>query len=148
MRHFSLALLLLLATPALAQSVHADHEAIDGVNQQFMSAFLAGDAGAIAVLYTEDALFLAPGMAPLQGHDQIRAFLGGAMEAGISRLVLDSTKLEIHGDVAHEVGTYQMYAGDQMADRGNYMVVWHRGDDGVWRLHLDMINSTMPPAGE
>jgi uncharacterized protein (TIGR02246 family) len=147
MRHFSIPLLLLLATPALAQSVHADHEAIDRVNQEFMRAFSASDAGAIAALYTDDALFLAPGMEPLSGHEQIRAFLGGAIEAGISRLALDTGEIDIHGDVAHEVGTYRMYAGDQLVDRGNYMVVWQRGDDGVWRLHRDMINSTMP-AGE
>lgn len=148
MRKILPVVLLLAMSPAvLAQPADADEDAIQRVNERFMNAFAAGDADAVVSLYTDDAQFIAPGMAPLEGHGAIHQFLSGAIGSGVDRLELETSEIEVVGDTAYEVGTYEMSAGEQTADRGNYMVIWRRGADGEWRLHRDMINSTMPSDG-
>ena len=68
------------------------------------------------------------------------------------RVVIDnkSAKLEIvevegMGGTAYEVGKYTLYAeGDQMLDTGKYVVIWKKQEDGQWKLHRDIWNTSMP----
>jgi len=37
-----------------------------------------------------------------------------------------------------------MEEGDPIVDEGHYVVVWKLGEDGVWKLHLDTWNTSLP----
>ncbi len=117
---------------------------IDTVNQRLSQAVKNGDAAAAAALYTEDGKFLAPNADFFSGRDAIQGFFQGAIDGGIKGLNLTTLELEIQGDTAHEVGTYELVAdGGVVADSGKFIVIWKR-IDGTWRLHRDMINTSRP----
>ncbi len=114
------------------------------VNQRLSQAVQNGDAAAAAALYTEDGKFLAPNADFFSGRDAIQGFFQGAIDGGIKGLNLTTLELEILGDTAHEVGTYELVAdGGVVADSGKFIVIWKR-IDGTWRLHRDMINTSRP----
>ncbi len=117
---------------------------IDNVNQRLSQAVQDGDAAAAAALYTEDGKFLAPNAEFFSGRDAIQGFFQGAIDGGIKGLNLTTLELEIQGDTAHEVGTYELVAdGGVVADSGKFIVIWKRVD-GRWQLHRDMINTSRP----
>jgi hypothetical protein len=46
--------------------------------------------------------------------------------------------------MAHEVGKYTLMGdGDKVLDAGKYIVIWQR-QDGQWKLHRDIWNSSQP----
>ena len=119
---------------------------IAAVNEQLAAAIAAGDAAAAASLYTEDGCFLAPNVDLIKGRAAIQQFMQGIIDMGIQGLKLQSLEVEIIGDTAFQVGTYQLVVeGGAEADSGKFIVVW-KNVDGQWRLHRDMINTSLPAA--
>ena len=51
-------------------------------------------------------------------------------------------ELRVMGDVAVDVGTWhnawRAGGGDEQSASGRYLMVWHRGPDGRWRIAYDM----------
>lgn len=130
-----------LARPVAAEDVRA---AIDQVNARFVEAFKAGDAAAIAALYTESAKMLPPDATEVAGRDAIQELWQSWIDHGLKDLTLDSTEVEASGDLAYEIGDFslQVPAGNNtMATAiGNYLVVWKRAAGGDWQLHVDTWN--------
>jgi uncharacterized protein (TIGR02246 family) len=134
----------LTASPSSAQLRDASAEdAIEAANERFMEAFGEGDAEAIATLYTDDAVLLAPHLEPLEGREAVADYMRGAIEQGLTELDLETTEVMQHDDMAVEVGEYALFAGDRRADQGKYLVVWKRDED-TWMLHRDMMNTSIP----
>jgi ketosteroid isomerase-like protein len=109
----------------------------------------AKDVDAIAALYRDDARLLPPNGEATIGKDAVRAAFGGMIEAGLS-IELNAIETMSGGDVAYNVGTYTLTAGDDVADQGKYIETWRRGDNGEWLMSNDIWNSDLPvpmPAG-
>ena len=69
------------------------------------------------------------------------------MDMGVKEARLRIVELEGHGDTAIEISTFTLLGeGRQVLDRGKYMVIWKR-EDGQWKLHRDIFNSSMPAPG-
>ena len=70
----------------------------------------------------------------------VRAFF----DSGVKGINLESTEIEGMGDTAFEIGKYTILGdGDQALGNGKYIVIWKKvGEE--WKLHRDMINSSMP----
>jgi ketosteroid isomerase-like protein len=50
------------------------------------------------------------------------------------------------GNLTVEVGTYSLHSQDgTRIDRGKIMVVWKQ-EEGTWKMHRDMWNSSLPPS--
>lgn len=121
-------------------------QSISTVNRQFEAAFDAGDAAAVAEVYTEDGQILPPNYEPMSGKPAIQAFWQGAMDMGIVAAKLETVELDVLGDTAVEVGKGTLFAaGDQVADEAKYIVVWKR-EKGEWRWDRDIWNSSLPIA--
>jgi len=106
------------------------------------------DAGALAELYTEEAQLLPPNTDFVTGKPAIQAFWEALFEMGIQKATLDIVEVEQCGDTAIEVSRYTMFGpGNQILDEGKYIVIW-KEEDGYWKLHRDIFNSSLPPAGE
>lgn len=138
----SFALVLLLGSgQALAQSAA---DGIEAAGKEFETAFNGGDGTGVASLYTEDAALLPPGADRVEGKADIATFWQGAIDAGLTDLDLSTVEVVEADDLAFEVGSVTMRApnaeGAVVPLAGKYMVVWQRGDDGVWRLHRDIWN--------
>jgi ketosteroid isomerase-like protein len=119
------AICLCLSAPAMAQ----DKATIQRLNDKFAQAFNAGDAAAVAALYTDDAVILPPGAEMMKGKNAIRAFWKGAAE-------------QLGDGAVREIGTFTFRTkGAQPQDiTGKYVVVWEKvGSD--WRLATDIWNT-------
>ncbi len=131
-------------TERAAEETTDARQAIEEGNRQFMEAWEAGDAAAVASLYTENALFLAPHVEPIQGRQAIEAYVSGAFEAGLQRIKLETTEFNRFGNIGHETGRYTLYAVNGMqVDHGKYIIIWKR-QNGEWKIHWDMFNTSVP----
>ena len=117
--------------------------AIAAATAQFIEAFGRQDAAACAHLYTERGATLPPGADILRGREAIQAAWQEVFDAGLTGFLVDSLEVESAGDLAYEMGRYAMFAGDDLADEGKYLLVWKR-EGGEWRIHRDIVNSSRP----
>lgn len=149
LRRLSLSLVLLaVLAPGGALLAQEDAAAaIAATNRAFQEAVAAGDAAAVAAVYTEDALLMAPNAPAAQGHEAIQAAMQEMLDMGVGSLTLTTDEVMDHGDTATEVGRYVLESTDgEHLDHGKFIVIWKRTGEG-WRLHRDIFNSDMPPPG-
>ena len=133
------------ATPASAQSSGA-RAAIEAAGTQWSAAFKAGNAAAIAALYTEDAVAFPPNGQPVRGRAAIQKLWQDFINSGAKEATLKTTEVEEAGTTAYEVGTAVVKDGTgKVLDEAKYVVVWKQVG-GKWMIHRDIWNSNMPPA--
>ena len=113
---------------------------IEALNTQFVQFLEKGDAAGLASLYTPDARVMPPN-APAATGDGIRELWAAFVGMGVDGGALKTLSVEEHGDVAIEVGEYEMRVGGALADVGKYVVVHRRQPDGGWKLGIDIFNS-------
>ncbi len=130
-------------TEAVVTAVDVSAE-IRAANERFVAANNAGDAAAVAAMYTDDAILYPPNGEPLAGGpEEIATFFQGAFDAGIERVILETIEAVGMGDAAVEVGRLTLLSADGATiDRGSYMVLWKKTDAG-WKLHRDIWNSDL-----
>jgi uncharacterized protein (TIGR02246 family) len=135
--------------PAKSASVDA---AIRAVADLYVKATMAGDAKAIAALYTEDAMEMPPNQPPIKGRAAIQRYyemaLAGAKMANFSLNHLESRAV---GDRGYDVGTYRQTitptGGGGIDDTGKYVVILKRSA-GSWKVAYAIYSSDRPmPAG-
>jgi uncharacterized protein (TIGR02246 family) len=121
-----------------------DHRTeIRGLAERWAQAYRAGDAGLLDSLYSEDAVSVRDGAAPLDGRRAILAAAEADMAAFDFSVKLDLSEIELSGNTAWAMGRLDMkaspYAEGAEANFGShYMAVFTRGADGKWRIHRDM----------
>lgn len=112
---------------------------IAAVNRSFEQAARKRDGGAMAALYTPDAIVMPPDGPFVKGRDAIAQMWNGAIQQmGIKDVQLKTLDLEIAGDVANEVGeaVLTLPSGTAVV---KFVVVWKKLG-GQWRLHRDIWN--------
>jgi uncharacterized protein (TIGR02246 family) len=122
-------------------------DAIASAIQTFTDAFRRGDAAAVAAWYSSDAKLLPPDNPMMKGRDAIQDFWQGAMNAGVSEAKLETLEIQTQGDLAYEVGRFEMVVEPRGGNRaeltGKYVVVW-KAEGDRWRMHVDIWNSDGP----
>jgi uncharacterized protein (TIGR02246 family) len=120
-------------------------DAIAAANEEFMAAFNRGDAAGLAALYTDHGQVLPPNSDFVTGKPAIQTFWQAVMDMGIKEAELETVEVEGHGDTATEVSKFTLKGeGGQVLDQGKYIIIWKQ-EDGQWKLHRDIFNSSMPP---
>jgi ketosteroid isomerase-like protein len=115
-------------------------------NQQWMAAVEAGDAAAVAAIYSPTTTFMPPHVPTLKGTEGVQAYIESAITSGVKKILVETLELEVNGAQAIEIGSYQvLVAGDQVAEKGKYLIEW-RHEGGQWYMHRDMFNSDLPEA--
>ena len=132
-----------MAVPAAAQD--ALTETIAAREAGWAAAFNAGKLDEVALFYDDDAVLMAPGAPRIEGRAAIRDAMGG-FATTISDVKLDTAKVRPLGDdYALELGDVRYRQkqddGSAMPVHMKYQIIWHRGDDGVWRYLSDMFNA-------
>jgi len=123
-------------------------KAIEAANAEFMSLFSQGDADGMATAYTKGGQVLPPSSDAVTGSQAIQAFWQGIMDSGIKGLQLETIEAEGQDPTAYEVGRFTLSdASGQMVDTGKYVVIWKQ-EDGQWKLHRDIFNSSRAAAGQ
>ena len=135
--------ILALSSPAAAQMSDAD-AAIRAGSQKWAEAWNSADADALAALYSEDAVVMAPGSEPAEGRAAIKEhYAAGLKEAAGATNVIKTLEVMAAGDWAAEVGSFVANAADgSHLDHGRYIALWKKVD-GKWMLYRDMWNSSM-----
>lgn len=127
----------------------ASDKAIVAVADQYVKATLAGDAKAIAALYTEDAVEMPPNAPSVKGRAAIQQmYEKNFKEAKTGNFAVTHVDSRSSGDVGYDVGTYRQTitptGGTEMKDTGKYIVVLKRVG-GSWKVAHAIYNSDLPP---
>ena len=118
-------------------------EDIVNANKQYSHNLSLGDAAGVANLYTENGQFLLPNSDFVTGRAALQSTLQTLMDSGIKSIQLETLEVEDYGDTATEVGKYILEGdGGTMLDNGKYVVIWKK-EAGQWKLHRDIINSSV-----
>ncbi len=136
--------LLIFPSTALGQEAGGAEAAVHQGTKAWTAGWNAGDAAAIAALYADDAVVMAPGGEPATGRAAIEAAMKGALEAaGGSQMKIKPTEVMTSGTMAVEVGTWVEDGADgSHKDHGRYMAVWKKVS-GKWMIQRDIWNSSM-----
>ena len=136
---------LILMITACGPQDGADGPAFSSRSGEWQDAMNAKDPDAIAALYTANARVLPPNGPAKIGRDAVRAEFAAMIDAGLS-VELASIETKSGGDVAYNVGTYVLTAGDTVVDEGKFIETWNRSADGEWLMANDIWNSDRPVA--
>ena len=133
------------------RSASADSLAILEAAGAFSAAYMRGDAAAMAALYTDDAVIFPEGTAAIEGRPAIERYWTLAPGRRVTNHVLTPDRIEFRDDVALDYGRFTATSENNGRSSGpgfgKYVVVWKKGDDGRWRMYLDMWNRAPNPAG-
>jgi len=124
----------------------APHAKIDDVYRRFSEAYRKLDPEAVTNLYTDDALYLAPGSEVKRGREKILAefsdFFNSVRQGGGSVSV--SFRILARGvseSLAYDVGIFTVTEkranGEVRAGSGKFVVVAKRERNGEWRFQVD-----------
>jgi len=143
-----LALLAALLLAACASMPANDAEqAIRKADADFATNARAGNAAALAAFYADDAVLMPPNAPAFRGPEAIRQFWGGFLATGQIGLDLTVDKVTQSGDLATEIGRYEITITPKGAapihDKGKYIVAWRR-TGGTWKIFGDIFNSDQP----
>lgn len=124
-------------------------KAIEDVNLKFGEAFRQGDPAAVADFYTDDAVLLPPNSEIIKGKQSIEAFWSDVIAMGVKDVNLTTVEVMPMGDMACEIGKYSLTIQPEgleeaIGDNGKFLVIWKQTEDGSWKLHIDIWNTSMP----
>ena len=78
-------------------------------------------------------------------------FWRAGLDAGVSEVELEELVFDRQDGLAYEIGRYalrlQPEGGSTVVDRGKYVLVHERQDDGTWQRAVEMFSPDVPPAG-
>ncbi len=138
---------------ACAQRVNnpADMQAIKDANAAWDKAWNAGDAEALASLYTADAIAMAPNQPAGVGRDAMRDANRKYFDqfSDENRSVVDGVR--ISGDLAVARGTQETRttvkaSGHSFQDKSKWISAYQRQTDGSWKAFWEIYNSDLPVA--
>jgi ketosteroid isomerase-like protein len=127
----------------------ADEAKIRSADSTFVAAANAADVAGILAVYASDAALLAPNLPPQKGHDAIKAFWGGLLDAYTVRFEVVSDTIEGRGDLAYNQGHYRFTAVPKakgvpgVADEGKFVEILKKQPDGSWKYVVDMYSSNL-----
>jgi uncharacterized protein (TIGR02246 family) len=132
-----------LTLSCLTAAAQGDKAMILKESEKFSIAFVAGDYEAMAAMYTDDAVLMAPGKDPIKGKEEIRKYW---MEVNYRQLQhrLEPVEITVDGDLAYDYGfVYSQSESDGVVSQLNsskYYAIWKKAN-GQWKIHVDMWNS-------
>lgn len=136
---YGLALAGLVACLATAGEDYTD------TSERWEKAYNAGDAAAVAALYTEDGVVMPPNAGASTGRKTIQAFIEKDLAANKGNtLEVESVESSKSGDLGFARGTWRMKdPKGNILDEGKWVEV-RKMVDGQWRIHRDIWNSSRP----
>ncbi len=119
----------------------SDISAIRAAEKALAEAFESPDLAAWVDFYTDDAVFVGPGVPVIEGRS---ALLDAASHISISSMEIAATSTLGTGDFAGTLGRATWVSGPKGSDaprvRRRFLMVWRREDDGRWRIARELLN--------
>jgi uncharacterized protein (TIGR02246 family) len=130
----------------------ADAQAIQDMERQWNQDYGSKDADKLAAYYAEDAVLMAPGMAPSVGRESIRATIEAMVSDPALSLKFTAAKTDVagSGDLGYTRGAYVMTMTDPQTkrvirDEGSYVTTYRKDADGHWKAVADIASSEVLP---
>jgi len=128
-----------------------DVAAIKRLTDDWHNAWLAGDADALAALYTDDPVLLPQNQPAVIGKEAIHSLYQSVFDEYTFEGGGELMEVEVSGDWAFYWNTYALTAkpkagGEPLEDTGKAVFIVRRQPDGVWRIARLIANSDEPPA--
>jgi ketosteroid isomerase-like protein len=130
----------LLTDPTDSPGLHFLYD----LERKFALATAEGGGPAFASWFAENAVSLANGKPPVQGHDAIAAQARWSAKDYQLTWTPDGGALAPGGDMGYTWGHYTGHAkdaqGSPIVTTGRYMTIWQKQSDGAWKVVLDASN--------
>lgn len=135
-----------LAEPSVAEI----RSSIEMANQRAVAAMLAGDLSGSLANYADSAVVMMPMMPTMSGRAAIEAGFKGMMESmKVNAVTFTTQDVIASGDLAVETGLFDMTTtakgAKAMTEKGKYLTIWKRQNDGSWKVVRDINNPDGPP---
>jgi uncharacterized protein (TIGR02246 family) len=138
--------------PKPPETHDADVQALKDTDAQWNKDYEFKDADRLVGHYTDAAVLMVPGMAPLAGKEAIRSALKQMVADPALYLKFEATSVEVAsaGDLAYTQGSYTLTVTDSATkkpvnDKGSYVTVYKKQADGSWKAVSDIASSSTPP---
>ena len=137
--------LVVVACLAAAVALAGPHKDFADLSETWEAKYNAGDAAAVAALYTEDGWVMPPNTEAAHGRQAIQTKIEQDLAANEgSTLAIESVESGKDGNVGFARGTYTFTDADgNVIDRGKWVEV-RKKVAGQWLIHCDIWNSDMP----
>jgi uncharacterized protein (TIGR02246 family) len=151
MRRIGILVVTLLVASVPAFGRQGDTAGIAKTRAAYEKASNAHNAAAIGKLFTADGTEMPPNAPAAKGRAAIEAMHKTlATQVEFSQLKIAPTDTKVVGDFAYEVGTYTQTitpkGGKPAPDKGKYIVLLKKVEDGSWEVVYSIYNSDMPAA--
>ncbi len=136
-----------VAAAAKGEPMSRSEAAVRRLTQEWVLACNTRQLQELVELYGTDALVLRSNHPPIRGAAAVREFFFGALEAGLGEVEVEPIRVDISGDLAHEVGRYSALVpgtvGKRREERGKYLWVFSKQSNGDWKLVSDCWSSDL-----
>jgi uncharacterized protein (TIGR02246 family) len=122
-----------------ARDAVADSTAIASAMQAYTADIRTSDASKIASWWTDDAVYIDRKDATIHGRAALDSTLRRILAtAKVTDAVVETDDISVGGNLAYFLGRYdetlQPPTGDAVHNRGRFMFIWKRQDDGSWKI--------------
>lgn len=130
-----------------------DAAGIDRLREIHVAAVNAGDADGWADCFIDDGVQMPPNFAANAGKAALRGWIQGFLSMFACRFGLSVEEVQVAADWAFERGRYAITltpkaGGEPVEDRGKYITIYQRQQDGAWKIARDIWNSDQPLPGK
>jgi uncharacterized protein (TIGR02246 family) len=127
----------------------ADESAIQHIQDAWYKAYNAGDGGAVAALYEDDAVVMAPNVPAASGIAAIRDYYSKTapefQASGLTAAEGAKGDIGISGDLAWQGYTYTVTdRAGAIVEAGKSLTLFRRRRDGKWMILRDIWNADAP----
>ena len=140
-----------VAAAAKGEPMSRSEAAVRRLTQEWVLACNTRQLDELIELYAADALVLRSNLPPIRGAMAVREFFFALLEAGLGEVALDPLRVEVSGELAHEVGRYSALvpgtAGKRREERGKYLWVFAKQSSGDWKLISECWSSDVMLSG-
>src|SRR5215467_10398695 len=137
--------------PGFGQAKSPD--AVRTADQELLKVFAAKDLDKTVAFFDEKGAML-PSNAPIaDGKEAISKLLTSYFALPDLKVSwhVDRASVARSGDLGYTSGAYETTfydpAGKTVSDKGKYVTVWKKQEDGSWKVLLDIANTDLPPTG-
>ncbi|HZW80775.1 MAG TPA: SgcJ/EcaC family oxidoreductase [Candidatus Deferrimicrobiaceae bacterium] len=127
-----------IAAAAKGEPMSRSEAAVRRVTQEWVLACNTRQLDELLDLYAPDAVVVRSNLPLLRGAPAVREFFFSAIESGLGEVAVEPIRVEVLGDMAHEVGRYSALvpgtAGKRREERGKYLWVFAKQSSGDWKL--------------
>jgi uncharacterized protein (TIGR02246 family) len=127
-----------VAAAAKGEPMSRGEAAVRRLTQEWVLACNTRQLDELIELYAPDAVVLRANLPAIRGAMAVREFFHASLEAGLGEVAVDPMRVEVLGDIAHEVGRYSALvpgtAGKRREERGKYLWVFAKQTGGEWKL--------------